>query len=384
VMAWTKTKAIIAGAATALLVTGSASVVSIETYHAVRRAFAPDIQGTWEGLARLEDVGVRNGQEAQSHVVLKIFKTNGVYRATTDWPEWGKKDIPTVDVAYDYPNLIIHPTVRDTWSLKVYPQATEMFWDRYIHFIEPAPVKLWRTTTPTPVPEPLAESDFAPQPGSALQGYWEGEIGTGTNGVPMDLKIAQQADGTFRAEDDSPMQGIQGRPVTVSYNPPTIEFRPADGAGIFRGQMNDSGTEISGRFTQGGQSTPAKVRRVDYEAEHVHDTDKDYTFVSDTDLQGHWQGTWMVKIGTVTAPIRQAIDIAKLPDGSYSAALVNVDTLGSEAPIPTSAFECTPPNLYAEWKWQGVAYSGRLKDGKLVGNWLQSGGTFPLVLERQN
>lgn len=384
VMAWSKTKAIVAGAVTALLLGGAGSVVTLETIHVVRRAFAPNIQGTWEGVVRLEEAGVKNGQEAQAHFVLRLFKTNGAYRATTDWPEWGKKDVPMVNVVYDFPNLIIHPTVRDTWSFKVNPHATEMLWDRYIHFIEPDPVVLTRTTTPTPVPDPLAESDFAPRPGFALQGYWEGEIGAGANAVPVDLKIARQADGTFRAEGDIPVMGIQGRPMNVSFNPPLVEFRPADGAGVFRGQLNDSDTEISGSWMQSGQSLPASIRRVDYQAEHAHDDFKDYWFTSDNDLQGHWKGTWIVPIGNVKAPVREAVDIAKLPDGSYSAALVNEDTLGAEAPVPTSVFEYSPPNLHLEWKWQGCAYDGKLENGKLVGTWSQGGGGFPLVFGRTN
>lgn len=385
VMAWSKVKTITAGVVTTLLVAGGVGIVTIETIHAVRRAFAPDIQGAWEGVVHLEETGVRNGQEAQAHFVLRLFKTNGVYQATTDWPEWGKKDVSTVDVIYDYPNLVIHPTVRDTWSLKVNPNATEIFWDRYIHFIEPNPVRLRRTTAPPPVPEPLTESDFAPQPGSVLQGYWEGEVGTGADAVSVDLKIAQQADGTFRAEGDVPVQGIQGRPITVSYNPPVVEFRLADGAGMFRGQINDSDTEISGRFTQGGQSTPASIRRVDYQAEHAHDADKDYSFTSENDLQGHWKGTWIAVFddGKIKVPIRQGLDIAKLSDGSYSATLLNVDSLGGDAPIPTSDFAYSPPNLYAEWKGQGVVYRGRFENGRIVGDWVQGGGEFHLVFERQ-
>lgn len=383
-MAWTKTKTIIAGATATLLIGGGVGIIAIETIHAVRRAFAPDIQGTWETVVHLEDAGVKNGQEAQGHVILRLFKTNGVYRATTDLPEWGKKDVPLLNVTYDYPNLVILQTVRDAWNLKVNARGTELFWDRYIHFIEPNPVVLTRTTTPTPVPDPMAESDFAPQPGVPLQGYWEGEIGTGKEAVPVHLKIARQADGTFRAEGDSPMQGMQGRPVDVSYHPPLVQFSMADGAGMFSGRLNDSDTEISGAWTQGGQSIPAKARRVDYQAEHAHDADKDYSFTSENDLQGHWNGAWIAVFngGKIKVPIREALDIAKLPDGSYSATVASVDQFGTDAPIPVSVFKYSPPTLHMEWKQNGWMYDGTLKNGKIAGTWSEGGGEFSLVFER--
>ena len=382
IMAWTKAKTVVAVAATAIVFGTGTTVVTTKIVHAIRVAHYPNIAGIWEGVVHLEEAGVDNGQQAQAHVVLRLFKTNGVYQATTDWPEWGKKDVPTVDVVYDYPNLVIHPTVRDTWNLKVSPQTSKLYWDRHIHFIAPDPATLRHTPVPTPVPEPLTESDFAPRPGSTLQGYWEGKIGLGTNTVTADLKIARQDDGTFRAEGDLPLQGVQGRPVTVSYNPPLVQFGPADGAGMFRGQLNDATTEISGTWTQGGQSIPAIVRRADYRAVHAHDADKDYSFVSANDLQGHWQGTWRLTIGTVTVPMREALDIAKLPDGSYSAAAANVDELGKEAPVPTSHAEYSSSNLHLEWEGEGWAYDGKLQNGKIVGTWSQGGGGWPLVFER--
>jgi len=373
VMAWTKAKAITAGAVTALLVGGVGTMVTVETIHFVRRALAPDIMGTWEGV----DLGM-----GQTHIVLRLFKTKGMYQATADWPELGKKDVPMGKVVYDYPNLVIQHNVRDTWTLKVNPHATQMVWDHNINYIQPDPVRFRRSTAPTPVPEPVTESDFAPRPGSALQGYWKGDFDTGAGTVPVDLKISQQDDGTFRAAGDIPMLGIQGRPIFVSYQPSAVQLKLADGTGTFRGQMNESGTEISGQFILGGQSIPLSVRRVDYQAEHAHDADMDFTFVSENDLPGHWKGTWIVTIAKVKAPIRDALDIAKLPDGSYSATLANLDEFGSESPVPTSDFEYSPPNLHMEWKYEGWVYDGTLKDGKLAGTWSQGGGGFPLVFER--
>jgi hypothetical protein len=81
-------------------------------------------------------------------------------------------------------------------------------------------------------------------------------------------------------------------------------------------------------------------------------------------------------------PIRLALDIGKLPDGSHVAALANRDEFGYEAFVPASQFEDTPPAVHLEWKWREVAFHGALEHGKLTGSWLQGGGSFPLVFER--
>jgi RNA polymerase sigma factor (sigma-70 family) len=392
-MAWTKAKTAGVVVAATLLV-GGGGYVTTETIHAVRAAYYPNLQGTWEGDALLEDPGVAKGEAAKTHVVLKLVKRNGVYTATTDWIELGRKDVPMHKVVYEYPSLEIERNARpDIWEFKIKPGANQMVWDHVIHFIQHDEVLFRRTAAPDLVPDPLTEEDFAPRPGSGLQGYWKGQIGTGPDAVPVDLKIAGQADGTFRAEAGNP--GADGQPMTVTYNQPEVEFTRATGAGMFQGQVNGAGTEISGFWIQDGQSTAAIVKRADYRAEHAHDAEKDYSFTSKNDLQGHWRGAWDASFdgGKIKVPIHMALDIAKLPDGSYSATMASVDQFGHDAPIPASDFQFSPPNLQAEWKSAGGAfdsannaipsYEGKLENGKLVGTWSQSGGGFKLVFERR-
>jgi hypothetical protein len=161
-----------------------------------------------------------------------------------------------------------------------------------------------------------------------------------------------------------------------------VTVAAATGGGRFDGTLNDAKTEMVGRWTQNGQSQPATARRADYQAEHAHDAEKDYSFHSAFDLQGHWKGTWMAKFPTATVPIRFQLDIAKLPDGTYSAALVDLDRFLARAPTPPSSFDYSPPSLKIKWNQTGGAYEASLKDGKLVGTWQQGGGGFPLVMER--
>lgn len=381
-MAWTKAKTTVVAAVALAVAAGGLGLTVPPIVHRIRVAHYPDIQGAWESTVHLDDAGVESGAAASTRVVFKFKESYGVYTATADWIDVGRKNIPIYKVIYDYPSLTIKATPRDTWNLRVNQNATEIFWDHYTHFIQPDPATFKRTTKPDSVPDRLAEDDFVPRPDSDLQGYWEGEVGTGTNAVPVDLKIAEDADGTFRAEGDSPTQGTAGTPVTVSYNRPNVTVAVATGGGRFAGTINDAKTEIVGTWSQNGASIPATIRRADYQAEHALDAEKDFSFRSSLDLQGHWKGTWMQRFPTVTVPIRYELDIAKLPDGSYSAALVDLDGFLNRAPIPPSSFEYSPPNLKLKWNEVGGAYKAKLKNGTLIGMWEQNGGGFPLVMKR--
>jgi RNA polymerase sigma factor (sigma-70 family) len=381
-MAWTKAKsAVIMGVAILLASAASVGLVKGVPWSWLRTQ--PDLQGVWEGVMLLDDAGVGPGEAARTHLVLILVKTNDVYTATTDLIEMGKKDVAMGRVAYDYPSLRIQRNPRDTWNLKVNADATQMILSHATHFIQPDPVLLMRTSAPDPVPKRLEESDFQPRPGSDLQGYWKGSTGDGQEALPFNLKVAELSDGTFRAEWDNPTEGADGLPAMVSYNRPLVKLTLASGAGIFQGAVNSNDTGIIGSWTQGGQSVPAIVGRADYHAEHAQDADKSYSSISGKDLQGHWRGSWVVTLAGTKATIRLALNIARLPGGSYAATLSDPDDFEKNDPVPTSDFHYAPPQVRMEWKPKGGAYEGKLSEGKLVGTWFQAGAGFPLIFDRQ-
>jgi hypothetical protein len=200
--------------------------------------------------------------------------------------------------------------------------------------------------------------------------------------LPLDLKIAEDPDGTLRAELDSPMQGAEGQPASLVYSQGTASLEVKSKAGRFEGVPDPAGDEIRGTWTQGGKSLPAFFKRADYQAEAGPTAAEDFSFTSASDLPGHWTGAWHAAAGNINVTIPLALDIGKLPDGSYRATLANLEQLGNESPIPASDFEYVAPHLHLEWKWAGGAYDGTLENGKLVGTWKQGGGGFPLVFER--
>lgn len=379
-MAWTKVKCYVIATVVALATYGTTRGV-VWIVHATRVAHYPNISGTWEGVVRLDDAGVAAGESARSRVVLNITRAGFGYRATADWIDLGRRD-PFEQVDYAYPSLVLRRNSRDVWNLTVNPDAAGLHWAHTTHFIQPDPLTFARTTSPESVPDRLSDADFAPRAGSDLQGFWKGAVGTGTDAVPVNLKIAEQADGTFRAEGDDPMRGINHQPLSVEYNRPTVKVALLSGAGMFKGALSADNSTITGSWIQAGQATPATIRRADYAAEMAQQDGASYAHSSANDLPGHWKGSWVVPIAKTRTPIRLALDIATMPDGSYLATVANVDQFGSEDPIPASAFQFNPPRVTVEWKWAGTKFEGTLAKGKLSGTWYEGGGGFPLVFQR--
>jgi RNA polymerase sigma factor (sigma-70 family) len=373
-MTWTKVKSTAATASAGLLIIGTIAAVIIAAYsaHAEHLTALHDIEGAWEGPVNLGD-GVDKGQSSQTRVVLKLFKKNGEYSATADLIDMGRKNIP-ISVNYSYPSLRITVNPQMSFDGTVNTNGTELDFGE---------VALRRTDTPDPVPGKLTEADFAPRAGSDLQGYWKGTLGTGPDALPLNWKIAESAGGAFRAELDNPNQGAMGQTTKVEYQRPTVKLTLATGSGMFQGELSPDHTEMKGSWMQGGQSTPAAFKRGDYKADHAEDTVKDYSFRSDDDLQGHWEGTFNLREKPVPFPVKLALDIAKLPDGGFSATVASLYHLGNNDPRPTSAFQYYPPNLHIEWKWMQDRFEGKLEGGKISGTWIAGGAKFPLTFQRQ-
>jgi hypothetical protein len=124
---------------------------------------------------------------------------------------------------------------------------------------------------------------------------------------------------------DNPLEGANGQPASVVCDASGVKLILLTGSGMFQGQLNGAKTEMTGSWVQGGASTPSVFKRADYEAERSAELAKDYSFASGNELQGHWRGSWMLPLDKAKVSIRFALDIAKLTDGTYSAALANLD-----------------------------------------------------------
>jgi hypothetical protein len=352
--------------------------MNVGFFPAPPRSGVPDLKGDWEGVMDLFGTGVAEGASTQAHIVLKLRGASGSYHATVDCIEMGRKDYAIGKVTYDYPLVRLQWNSRTSLTLTINSDATQMFFSVDDLKGPSKQVVLTRSKTPDQVLPRLSDADFQPRPDSELQGYWKGTIGDGADAMPVDVKIARESDGGYRGEFDSPMLGSNSLLMSVLYSRPTLKLLVKTGAGMFRGEIDDSATEIRGSWIQDGRAKPANFKRGDFQAEHAHDAERDYSYTSSADLQGHWKGSWNF-LGT---KIRLALDIAKLADGSLSAALTNIDQFGNDDPIPASDFQYSPSAVHMKWKWAGGAFDGELMNGRLTGAWKQGGASFPLIFTR--
>jgi RNA polymerase sigma factor (sigma-70 family) len=396
IMAWTNTKnAAVAGGW--ILLVALLGFIGFDAFDAWRAAHYPDLAGVWEGNMLLDDDGIGANEAPRTHMVLTLVKTNGGYTAITDLVELGRRGIRLGNVAYHYPYLRIegcpmnvYQNPPGTWKLRVNADATQMILDHWIGFNQSAPILFLRTSTPDPVAAPLAEAEFVPRAGSELQGYWEGEFAFetneaawfGTNAVPVTLKVADQGNGMFRADIGWPEFGVDSLPVTGRYQGTLVNFTDDISHGLFQGAVSADDTELIGSWTQGGKSAPASFRRADFRAEHAWDDEKDYSFSSPNDLQGHWKASLARTIAKKRMNIAIALDIAKMPDGSYFTTMSYTNLFENNDPIPCSGFVYHPPGLSVKWKWMKAGYEGTFKNGKLTGEWHQGQGVYPLTFER--
>ena len=111
---------------------------------------------------------------------------------------------------------------------------------------------------------PLAKSEYAPRKDSALQGRWEGIVMRGKTPIQVNLRIAERAENTFRAEADIPGMRIANVQATsFSFSRPTVIIGFGELVDIFfEGNLADNGKTITGTVTGGGEVWPLILNSV--------------------------------------------------------------------------------------------------------------------------
>jgi hypothetical protein len=153
------------------------------------------------------------------------------------------------------------------------------------------------------------------------------------------------------------------------------------GVGVaFDGHLNDSGSQITGTWTQGAP-VPLTFDRVNPKDEAAAlEAGKNYVSTSDADLQGHWTGQLPGKYGL---HLHLVFNIAQLSDGSFAATLDSPDQLLFATPFDVVTF--ASPKVRLEMKSAGCIFDGKLSGGKLAGTWSLTNITSePLTLERKS
>jgi len=255
IMAWTKTKTAIVTGVVALLGIGATTVVVKSLLP------APDIQGTWLGTIPLPGSGVQAGESPETRLVMRVAKVNGQYQVSCDDIDQGAKDVPMSNFSYQHGH--IHgefPTSHDVYDGTV-NRAGTLVSGEWKEGNASGPLLFKRTANPPPFPEPLTDAEFAPRAGSVLQGLWKGIIQIKNGGLHINLKIAELADGTYRADFYSMDQGGNRQPTSVSYDGATVKIMPMAGYGMFQGELRNGDREMVGDWIQGGQRAPTTFTR---------------------------------------------------------------------------------------------------------------------------
>jgi hypothetical protein len=110
---------------------------------------------------------------------------------------------------------------------------------------------------------PAAKSENQSQLRS-IEGPWEGVLDVGAAKLRLVVKISKEKDGSLAAKLDSPDQGAMDLPVssmTLEGNQLRFEMKVIGGA--YEGALNEDRSEAAGKWSQGGQSLPLVLKRIE-------------------------------------------------------------------------------------------------------------------------
>ena len=98
----------------------------------------------------------------------------------------------------------------------------------------------------------------------SLNGKWEGAINVPGTTLGISIDFSKKADGSWQGDIDIPLQGAKDLPLAniklaesaVSFDLPNVPGNPS-----FKGAIAADGNNISGDFTQAGQTFPFNLKR---------------------------------------------------------------------------------------------------------------------------
>jgi RNA polymerase sigma factor (sigma-70 family) len=383
---WARIKA--AGAiAAACLIAGAGTFLVTGAVAKVRASAYPDIQGAWEGVYDSGLPSIIAGQTAKQRLVLRVVKTNQTYTATFDFVDWGGTSNRVKHLDYVYPLIKADFGKLPYWFEGMLNPAQAVISGNFGSKEYRTPLVLKRTHEPATVPEPLKEGEYEPRNGSALQGYWKGNVETPLGPMRFRMRLAELTNGTFRAEADSIDQGYRGMPVSVSYDPPRVKLVLWNGTGMFEGEIDDTGSRILGDAVQAGQRMPMTIERGDLKTERALEgemkEEKNFAYSAPNDLQGHWRGTspWN-PLGQWRVKSELSLDIARLSDDKF-AAFLDHDPEPDFTGVPASVIRYSPPMVTLEWRGLGFTFEGKLQNGRLAGVGRSGTSSFQLDFKRR-
>jgi hypothetical protein len=211
---------------------------------------------------------------------------------------------------------------------------------------------------------------------TSLAGDWNGALNAGGVELRLVFHVKKGAKGALAGTMDSIDQGAKGIPIaSAEQKGKSVSLMVSAIGGSYAGTMNAKGSEISGKWSQGGQSLPMTLKRGDIKPAMT--TLKPGQKRS-SPLEGDWAGT----LNAGPANYRLLFHFALQKNGEFAGSLDSLDQ-GAKG-IPASDIQLSGSALSLKVKGIGGAYEGKLNKEKaeIAGIWSQSGMTFPLNLKR--
>lgn len=366
-MAWTKTKA------TLVAIVIASAFLGVGTWGVYRfvngSGPAVNIEGSWEGL-------IGNGEEGLRLVTRFKRLKEGYFTGVFDSIDQGVKDIPVTEVIVK--GRVVRLEMKAHFANfegQVSPDG-QTWTGVWTQLGKKLPLTLIRTNHPTVVASTIPDAVLAVSKGSELQGYWKGTLDVGAARLRLAFKIADAEKGQWTATLDSLDQGVRNIPVTsVMFHKPVLEMEIKGIGGFYEGKLDTTGTEIEGKWTQGGKSFDLLLLRGAPDRDAFDSGTMAYE--KDSELQGEWSGGLDVKGNR----IRIGLQVAKLPNAIYAARLDSPDQ-GAKG-VPATRVHLNESFVRIEWASMGANFEGQLKSGRLTGNWQQGPAKLPLELTRK-
>src|SRR5262249_2489024 len=102
---------------------------------------------------------------------------------------------------------------------------------------------------------------FGQAPANGFEGSWQGTLEAAGTELRLVLTVTKSEAGAYAGKLDSLDQGATIPVDTITVNVDAVRLEMKTIAGAFEGILNKERTELTGKFSQGGQSVPLTFKR---------------------------------------------------------------------------------------------------------------------------
>ena len=209
---------------------------------------------------------------------------------------------------------------------------------------------------------------FGQTPAKGFEGVWQGTLEAGGTNLRLVLTVTKSDAGVYAGKVDSLDQGATIPIDTITVNGDAVRLEMKSVEGVFEGVLNKERTELTGKFSQGGQELPLTLKRSE-QAAVVPPLAKDF--------EGSWQGT----LEAGGQKLRLVVTVTKSAAGAYAG---KFESLDQGATIPIDTITVNGDAVRIEIKSAAIVYEGTLNKERteLTGTFTQADQKFPLTFKR--